>query len=59
MNEKGVKHPFLPFLDANGVVILDGAMATELERRGAVLDDPLWSAKVLLESPELIRQIHY
>ena len=54
-----MKHPFVPFLDAYGVVILDGAMATELERRGAVLDDPLWSAKVLLESPELIRQVHY
>lgn len=54
-----MKHPFLAFLNANGVVILDGAMATELERRGAELDDPLWSAKVLMESPELIRQVHY
>ncbi len=59
MNEAGVKHPFLPFLESSGVVILDGAMATELERRGAKLDDSLWSAKVLLESPELIRKVHY
>lgn len=39
-------------------IILDGALATELERRGADLNDPLWSAKVLLESPQLIRQVH-
>src|SRR5262245_10591377 len=40
-------------------LILDGALATELERRGADLRDPLWSAKLLLERPELIRQVHY
>lgn len=40
-------------------IILDGALATELERRGADLRDPLWSAKVLVEQPELIRQLHY
>jgi homocysteine S-methyltransferase len=47
-----------PFLDQAGVVILDGALATELERRGANLDDPLWSAKLLLDDPDLIRQVH-
>ncbi|MCB9158664.1 MAG: homocysteine S-methyltransferase [Caldilineaceae bacterium] len=52
-------NPFTPFIQAHGVVILDGAMATELERRGADIADPLWSAKVLLEAPELIRQVHY
>ena len=49
---------FEPFFEKCGLVILDGAMATELERRGAVLDDSLWSAKILLEAPELIRQVH-
>ena len=39
-------------------MVLDGALATELERRGADLDDPLWSAKCLIERPELIRQVH-
>ena len=48
-----------PFLDRRGVVILDGALATELERRGADLGDPLWSAKLLLEAPELIEAVHY
>jgi homocysteine S-methyltransferase len=49
---------FQPFLDRSGVVILDGGLATELERRGADLRDPLWSAKLLLENPALIRQVH-
>jgi homocysteine S-methyltransferase len=40
------------------VVILDGGLATELERRGADLRDPLWSAKLLVDAPELIRQVH-
>jgi homocysteine S-methyltransferase len=40
------------------LMILDGALATELERRGCDLRDHLWSAKILLESPELIRQVH-
>src|SRR5436309_10270389 len=51
-------NPFQPFLDQAGVVILDGALATELERRGADLHDPLWSAKILLDNPDLIRQVH-
>lgn len=38
--------------------VIDGAMATELERRGADLHDPLWSAKVLLESPAMIEAVH-
>lgn len=37
---------------------LDGAMATELERKGCNLADPLWSARVLLEQPELIASVH-
>jgi homocysteine S-methyltransferase len=48
-----------PFLEQRGVVILDGALATEIERRGADLRDPLWSAKLLLDNPALIRQVHY
>jgi homocysteine S-methyltransferase len=50
--------PFTPFLDRHGHVILDGGLATELERRGADLRDPLWSARLLLEKPEMIRQLH-
>ena len=50
-------HPLEAFLTAPPV-ILDGALATELERRGADLNDPLWSAKVLIERPGLIRDVH-
>jgi len=52
-------NPLVPFLERNDAVILDGALATELEQRGADLVDPLWSAKTLIERPELIRQVHY
>jgi homocysteine S-methyltransferase len=52
-------NPIAPLLENDGVAILDGALATELERRGADLRDPLWSAKILLENPDLIRQVHF
>lgn len=51
--------PLQPFFDGPGFVVLDGALATELEYRGADLKDPLWSARILLERPELIRQVHF
>lgn len=50
--------PIAAILANYPVLILDGAMATELERHGCNLDDPLWSARVLLEQPELIRRVH-
>lgn len=40
------------------VVILDGALGTELENRGCDLNDKLWSSKVLMENPEIIKEIH-
>ncbi|MHA7289160.1 homocysteine S-methyltransferase [Arthrobacter sp. MDT3-24] len=45
-------------LAAGAHLTADGALATELEARGCSLDDPLWSAKVLLEQPQLIRDVH-
>jgi homocysteine S-methyltransferase len=39
-------------------MVLDGALATELERRGANLHDPLWSATCLIEHPEMIQAVH-
>ena len=50
--------PIDSFLERQPVVVLDGALATELERRGAGLDDALWSAKILIERPDLIRDVH-
>lgn len=43
---------------AGGVAVVDGGLATELERHGADLNDPLWSAKCLQTSPHLIRSVH-
>jgi homocysteine S-methyltransferase len=50
--------PVAVFLARRACMILDGALATELERRGADLADPLWSAKCLIEQPEAIRAVH-
>jgi homocysteine S-methyltransferase len=50
--------PIATILQTYPAVVLDGALATELERRGCDLRDPLWSARVLLEAPDLIRQVH-
>ena len=47
------------FLQDHKVLILDGAMATELEGKGLDLNDALWSAKVLAERPDVIEQVHY
>jgi homocysteine S-methyltransferase len=45
-------------LDLNGLHVLDGAMATELERRGFDLNGPLWSAHVFESSPQAISAVH-
>ena len=50
--------PIARHLAAHPLLVLDGALATELERRGADLDDPLWSARLLIERPEAIRALH-
>jgi homocysteine S-methyltransferase len=43
---------------ARGVAILDGGLATSLEAAGLDLDDPLWSARVLVDQPEAIVAVH-
>jgi homocysteine S-methyltransferase len=40
------------------LMILDGALATELEARGCDLRDPLWSARLLIEDSNLIAAVH-
>ena len=50
--------PLAAFFAAAPLVVLDGALATELERRGADLNDPLWSARLLIEQPDLVREVH-
>jgi homocysteine S-methyltransferase len=45
-------------IDFRSVRVLDGGMATELERRGFDLSGPLWSAHVLDSAPEAIIAVH-
>ncbi len=52
-------NPIASILDRYPALVIDGALATELERRGCDLKDDLWSAKILLEQPEKIKQVHY
>jgi homocysteine S-methyltransferase len=40
------------------VLIGDGGLATELEARGHVLSDALWSARLLVDAPEEIVAVH-
>ena len=47
------------FIEKQGFVVLDGGLATELENRGESLQDPLWSARILLSAPEKIAEVHY
>lgn len=51
--------PLAPFLATQGVLILDGGLATELEARGHDLSDELWSARLLADDPEAIRAVHF
>ena len=49
--------PIDALLAGQGVMILDGGLATELEALGCDLDDRLWSARVLLEEPDRLREV--
>jgi S-methylmethionine-dependent homocysteine/selenocysteine methylase len=49
---------WLARLRGGPALLLDGATGTELERRGAPAQLPLWSAGALLHCPDLVRAIH-
>ena len=51
-------NPIQPFLESQGFLVVDGGLASELERAGFDLDDSLWSAKLLLDAPEAIADVH-
>lgn len=42
----------------NKLLITDGAAGTHLESMGCDLNDALWTAKVLKDNPEYIKQLH-
>lgn len=49
---------FTSLLEARRTLVIDGALATELEIRGHDLNHALWSAKVLRDDPESIKDVH-
>ncbi len=40
------------------VVLLDGGMGQELIHRSKLKPHPLWSAKVMMEEPEIVEDVH-
>lgn len=50
--------PIQPFIKQQKALILDGGLATHLEKLGCDLNDSLWSAKLLMENPAIIKQAH-
>ena len=50
--------PLHTALQRSGALVLDGAMGTELQRRGIDVRQPLWSARALFTDPPLVLQIH-
>jgi homocysteine S-methyltransferase len=53
-----LSNPIEAVVQEKGYVLLDGALATEAERHGADLNDPLWSAKLLIEAPLTLEAIN-
>ena len=49
---------FKDLLDKQGIIILDGALGTELESRGFDVSGKLWSAQYLLDQPRIIQDVH-
>ncbi|RSI13851.1 Homocysteine S-methyltransferase [Streptococcus sanguinis] len=49
---------FKDLLDEQEIIILDGALGTELESRGYDVSGKLWSAQYLLDQPRIIQNVH-
>ena len=45
-------------INGGEVIVLDGAMGTELERRGVPMDDAAWDAAALITHPDTVREVH-
>jgi len=53
-----VTTPVAEWLGGAPVRVLDGGLATTLEARGHDLSDALWSARLLIDAPEEIAEVH-
>jgi S-methylmethionine-dependent homocysteine/selenocysteine methylase len=53
-----MKQPWRQQLEADRILLIDGAMGTELQRRGAPMDKIAWSGAAVLTHPDIVREIH-
>ena len=45
-------------LENNDIIILDGAIGAELEKKGAKMHKDLWCGTCSVESPDLVKKVH-
>ncbi|MDP6425350.1 MAG: homocysteine S-methyltransferase [Planctomycetota bacterium] len=45
-------------LERQGLLILDGGLGSEIAERGHAVDGELWSARLLLDAPAVIQDVH-
>ena len=45
-------------LENNDIIILDGAIGAELEKKGAKMHKDLWCCTCSVESPDLVKKVH-
>jgi S-methylmethionine-dependent homocysteine/selenocysteine methylase len=53
-----MERTWLQQLEANQIVLIDGAMGTELQRRGVPMDEIAWSGAAVLTHPNIVRETH-
>ena len=53
-----MKATLYSILTKNGIMVIDGSMSTALEHMGADLNNRLWTASILAQQPELVKQVH-
>jgi len=45
-------------LDAGDILLIDGGMGTELQRRGVAMDAVAWSGAAVFTNPDAVRETH-
>ncbi len=50
--------PIQDRLQSKGIILMDGATGTELQRRGFELNSPGWSAAAIRKAPETLLSVH-
>ncbi len=53
-----MKHPWPQQLEEDRILLIDGAMGTELQRRGVPMDKIAWSGAAVLTHPDVVRETH-